>query len=106
MNRELTFFNPLSFTGFLDQILGQGRRFCRRDHPADPIAAKVYYSPKTGQRIKVDCEPVVTQRRDGGMSTRRTHDAAFKAKVALEVVKGEKTLPTLISNCPCLTPFD
>ncbi len=26
------------------------------------------------------------------MRTRRTHDAAFKAKVALEVVKGEKTL--------------
>ena len=25
------------------------------------------------------------------MRTRRTHDAAFKAKVALEVVKGEKT---------------
>ncbi len=40
MNRELTFFNPLSFTGFLDQLFGQGRRFCRRDHPADPIAAK------------------------------------------------------------------
>jgi len=26
------------------------------------------------------------------MRTRRTHDATFKAKVALEVVKGEKTL--------------
>jgi len=29
------------------------------------------------------------------MRTRRTHDAAFKAKVALEVVKGEKTLSQL-----------
>lgn len=27
--------------------------------------------------------------------TRRTHDAAFKAKVALEAVKGEKTLAQL-----------
>jgi len=29
------------------------------------------------------------------MRTRRTHDATFKAKVALEVVKGEKTLSQL-----------
>ena len=29
------------------------------------------------------------------MGTRRTHDAAFKAKVALEAVKGEKTLAQL-----------
>jgi len=29
------------------------------------------------------------------MTKRRTHDAAFKAKVALEAVKGEKTLAQL-----------
>jgi putative transposase len=29
------------------------------------------------------------------MGKRRTHDAAFKAKVALEAVKGEKTLAQL-----------
>lgn len=29
------------------------------------------------------------------MAKRRTHDAAFKAKVALEAVKGEKTLSQL-----------
>jgi putative transposase len=30
---------------------------------------------------------------------RRRHDAAFKAKVALEAVKGEKTISQLSSDC-------
>jgi len=32
------------------------------------------------------------------MRTRRTHDVTFKAKVALEVVKGEKTLVQLVGE--------
>lgn len=30
------------------------------------------------------------------MSKRRNHDAAFKARVALEALKGERTTPALI----------
>ena len=38
--------------------------------------------------------PAISQKRRYGMlpSMRKTHDAAFKAKVALEAVKGEKTI--------------
>jgi hypothetical protein len=49
----------------------------------------VDFLPVSGEDSAADQEHSMTKR------TRRTHSAAFKAKVALAAVKGEKTLSEL-----------
>jgi len=55
--------------------------------------------PKTGQGLKCILSLPYLKRRYGIMlGMRKTYDAAFKAKVALEAVKGEKTITQIASD--------
>jgi putative transposase len=59
----------------------------------------VSLSPNIGQGNKVHFDLPEAKRRYGKMvNMRRQHDAAFKAKVAFEAAKGEKTLAQLSSE--------
>ena len=42
---------------------------------------------------------VANQRSTAKKSTRRNHEAAFKAKVAVEALKGDKTLMEFAERC-------